>query len=226
MPRSRGRKHKGKDRTRSEVPPTSNFSTARSEKLSFLERIRERMWFRGLRRTSGVLVILLGVIASVYGIWGPIWPTAPEFSLGAPSFSLALDVPFNVANKSALFDIRNLIIKCHVIFARLSVSHKFLQDVTIGIEGRPYDPNNPLARNNIKPGGVSSYVCPMIGGPIAGFGPTPQFPEDKLGTARIEFLSEYDSRLPWSTRVQASSGIFTLNPATNPPQWTQGVPLR
>jgi hypothetical protein len=226
MPRSRGRKQKGKNRTRTEVPSSSEVPTARSKTSSFLEQIRERWWFRSLRRIFGVLVILLGVIASIYGIWGPIWPTAPEFSPGAPSFSLALDVPFNVANKSSLFEIRNLTIECHVIFARLSVSHKSLRNVTIGIEGRPYDSKQPLTRNNIKAGGVSSYVCPMSGGPIAGFGPTPEFPDDKLETATIEFLSEYDVRLPWRGRAQTSSGVFTLNPKTNPPQWTQGVPLR
>ena len=226
MPRSRGRKYKRKDRARSEVPPSSAVSAARSPKLSFLENIRDRWWFRALRRSFGVVVLILGVIASIYGIWGPVWPTAPEFSPGAPSSSLALDVPFNVANKSSLFAIGNLTIKCHVIFARLTVSHKILRNVTIGIESRPYDPKQPLARNNIKPGGISSYVCPITGGPIAGFGPTPEFPDDKLETATIEFFSEYDSRLPWGARVQASSEVFTLNPATNPPQWTRGVPLR
>src|SRR5580693_3909446 len=119
MPKSRGRKHKRKDHTRSEVRLSSDVSVAKSEKPSLLERIRGKWWFRVPRRLFGVLVLLLGVMASVYGIWGPVWPTAPEFSPGAPSFSLPLDVPFNVANKSSLFEIGNLTIKCHVIFARL-----------------------------------------------------------------------------------------------------------
>jgi hypothetical protein len=225
MPRSRGRKQKQGDRVRLPLRQPSDALVAVTHS-SPLEQIRNTWWFRALQGLFGSIIVVLGLVASVYGIWGPIWPTAPEFSPGSPSFSFPLDVPFVVTDKSILFSIENFTIKCHVIFARLSTSQKALRDVTIGIEGRPYNPKQPLALNNLNASRSSSYVCPVSGGPVGGFGPTPKFPEDKLETATIEFISEYDSRWPWGGRTQSSSGLFTLNVRTTPPQWTQGVPLQ
>ena len=55
---------------------------------------------------------LLAVVVAIYTFWGPPWPTEPWFDPGFPSFGLPLDVPFSVANKSAIFPISDLTILC------------------------------------------------------------------------------------------------------------------
>jgi hypothetical protein len=198
----------------------------KSSRSASLQMRKHEKLIRVGKRVASWLIGSLAVAASIVGIWGPPWPTSPEFSPGAPSFALSLDVPFVVTNRSTIFGIHNLTIECHVISAHLKPSEKSLQNATIGIESNPYDPQHPLARNNVEANSASSYACPMTGGPIGGFGPTPEFPNDKLSEATIDFLTEYDSRWPWGGRTQSTSGVFTLNIRTNPPQWTQGVPLR
>jgi hypothetical protein len=51
-------------------------------------------------------------VVAIYTFWGPPWPTEPSFDPGFPSFGLPLDVPFSVANKSAIFPISDLTILC------------------------------------------------------------------------------------------------------------------
>jgi hypothetical protein len=43
---------------------------------------------------------------------------------------------------------------------------------------------------------------------------------DKIVRAKIDFISQYDSRWPWGGRSKSESDVFTLN--TSPPQWLVG----
>jgi hypothetical protein len=63
-------------------------------------------------RSFGSFIVgpLLAVVVAIYTFWGPPWPTEPSFDPGFPSFGLPLDVPFSVANKSAIFPISDLTI--------------------------------------------------------------------------------------------------------------------
>jgi hypothetical protein len=43
---------------------------------------------------------------------------------------------------------------------------------------------------------------------------------DKIVRAKIDFISQYDSRWPWGGRSKSESDVFTLN--TSPPKWLVG----
>lgn len=62
-----------------------------------------------------------GFVAAVYQIWGgPPWPVAPTFVPGFPSSGFALETPFTVTNKSALFPLKHLQIACRLDHVRTS----------------------------------------------------------------------------------------------------------
>jgi hypothetical protein len=73
------------------------------------------------------LVGLLAVVGSVYGIWGPPWPTAPEIHPRDTSNGSSLILPFNVQNKSVLFPITDAQMTCGVgwLFVKDARGNKF-----------------------------------------------------------------------------------------------------
>jgi hypothetical protein len=160
----------------------------------------------------GILFVvgLAGLIASVVQIWGPFWPIEPAFAPGMPSSGFALDIPFTVSNKSALFSIKRLNINCG------------LHSVTTANGGRFENFGvSALGGQAIAPAESRPYSCPLTT-MILGLS------NEKITEGVIEFSSEYDSPWPWpwNKRKRSSSGLFTLNTKTIPPQWMSGVPLQ
>jgi hypothetical protein len=181
-------------------------------------RMHRRLWL-GTKVTVGFFVGLIGLVGSIYGMWGPPWPTEPEFALASPSFGSSFDVPFSVLNKSALFALDNLSISC--VLLRLRAGGPGAQVSTA--EGLSFDQAPKiLARgtNLIPAGGSRPYVCPLRGFVRVG----DKDAADVVQEAQIGFLMEYDARL-WRGRKQTREGPFTLETKTIPPQWVKGAPL-
>lgn len=190
----------GKSKRKEQTPqqPRSKLEKTRSTHRTILKMAE---WI------LGPPAALFGVIAGIYSVWGPIWPTEPAFAVTRASSASAWDVPFLVTNSSALFPIKDLEIEC-VLVSAVTKNQNTFEDAGFGI----------LARSVLAPGETRPYTCPL--NRLFRLGP-----DDPPVAAKIKFVTEYASRLPWKTHTQATSGIFTLNAKTSSPQWMQGEPL-
>jgi hypothetical protein len=165
---------------------------------------------RFLRIAEWVLGPILAVVAAVYTFWGPPWPMVPVFSPGFPSAGFALNVPFTITNRSALFPLKHMQILCGIYNVELS-NKLIVQGFAITASGSEGSTLEPLAS--------ASYTCAFtkaIGLPK----------EVSVIAATINFITKYDSRWPFGHRSESESDQFTLNTQTTPPQWTAGKPLR
>jgi hypothetical protein len=188
--------------------PAINISTApHQQSISKLQKHR-----RFLRTVEWVLGLPLAVIVAVYTIFGPPWPTEPSFVPLSPSFWSPFDIPYTVTNKSILFRVSAISITCKIASART-----LLGDIIYNIDVRSTE------INNLQPGQTSSYTC-LLNKIIKLSRPHPY--ETKFVQAEISFASEYDSPWPFRRRIKVASNPFTLNSATEPPLWVQGVPLK
>jgi len=164
------------------------------------------------RRFLGIMKWIFGTSIALfglfYGIFGPPWPTTPEFSPGLPSSGSPLDVPFIVTNHSALFKVIGLSISC-----RMNSGHTLHGKVFNGVTTISASDGNTL-----RPAETRSYTCQFNRVITTTKG-------DHFVRAELQFLTEYDSPWPLRPRKHGSSDIFTLNTATSPAQWTPGKPL-
>lgn len=165
--------------------------------------------FRQLLKIMGLIFgSPVALLSLIYAIAGPPWPTEPIFSPGFPSSGFPLDAPFIVTNKSVLFRISNLGIKCHLISARMDNINVTNVVVSTNIKNR-------LNVHETRP-----YTCPFRSFfPIANI-------NGRFSEAEINFTSEYDSPWPWVGRTHSFSSLFSLDQNTNPPQWVQGLPMQ
>ena len=175
---------------------------------------RSSIALKWAKRIGGFIVgPLLAIVAFVYAVWGPVWPTAPTFDPGFPSFSSPLDVPFNITNKSAIFPISELTILCGLEYFE---GKNQLGGPTIL---REVGTSQIVTGQSLRPLQTRSYVCSLK-----------RFirfvPEPRVEKATIGFVSTYNSWWPWGERSKSISDTFTLNAATVPPQWTRGAPLQ
>src|ERR1043165_5852226 len=111
-----------------------------------------RYWWSGAKAVVAVFVGILGLLATFVTLVGPVWPTGPDFSPGVPSSSSPWDIPFVVANKSALFPIRKLTITCYVISALTDTGIEFDEDKTM---------NSTEEIQTIAPLTQRPYECPF-----------------------------------------------------------------
>jgi hypothetical protein len=154
----------------------------------------------------------LAVLAFVYGIWGPPWPTEPIFAPGAPSFGSPFAVPFNITNKSALFDMNNLSISCGLA-SRIQGEPPTGGTVGFGQPGKPIFGSIAGASSRLKAGETRSYTCAAAALRID-VGPNP-----KILFAEMTFESQYDSPWRWGDKKIVRSPTLFLDMATIPPQW-------
>jgi hypothetical protein len=114
MSKLRKQAKRAKNRTDSKKQQRLNKATPAPHPTSLLQRTRHKWWFSALEWALGSAVGALAIVASISGIWGPIWPTDPEIhsrdALNGSSFIL----PFTVKNKSILFDIVDAEFTCGV----------------------------------------------------------------------------------------------------------------
>ena len=139
-------------------------------------------------RPSPELVV---IVATIIGIWGPLWPTAPTFYPETPSAELPLELSFKVKNRSALFPLRNLQIVCMLVSARSQTNKSFAETgVTL---------SQPVV--DLAPGQSEPYSCPLHVAVDLREG-------DKIVRAKIDFISQYDLRWPWGGRSKSEFGGF------------------
>jgi hypothetical protein len=219
-PRVKKTSHKGKrtaDTLPSSQPPlepqrqqnrVDSAQWRRALKAALAIRRRGRLW-RAAKWGIAVVVAVIGLIASIVGIWGLPWPTKPAFAPGLPSLGSSLDVPFSVTNKSAFFSLNNLQILCGIISIQTSLGPHGFKDFSVTVNGT----------NELKPLETRSYTCP--------FNQVFKLSSDtKISEAQIQFASSYDRRYPKEENDKVQSEIFILNTKTIPPQWTIGVPMK
>ena len=197
---------------RSKPTATRVLNTTPSSRPSQTKLAKDRRIYPVIRRLVVFLVGVLGLIATICGIWGPIWPTRPVFFPGFPSNASPFDVPFNVINKSIIFDLKNLSVSCKLISIRLE------SETDGSVVERRSGVISARGVGNIVAAQSRSYSCPVNRGVIRVENP-------RVARAQIAFLSEYDSPWPLMPKVRTESEVFTLSTATNPPQWTTGTPL-
>ena len=184
---------------------------------------QDRWWYRFTKWL--VLTVIIGgicLVASIYQLFGgPPWPTEPTFTPQAPSAASPFNNPFDVANKSGLADIRDLRIKCRMVFvraSRLTVTRFFPGKLIFDARG-----TNPV----LEAGSTRQFTCPFgeyLEG--IGFGASAL---DYASEARIALFAEYSQPRWWppaifSPKRTTVEVFFTLDTKTTPPRWTD--PLR
>lgn len=223
MSRSRGRKQKGKGQSGSAKPRQSNTAPLAARRPSLLERLRHKYWFRIAEWTLGLVVLVLGAIASVYQITGgPPWPADPVFSAEVASNASPFDNPFDVTNRSGLVDIRDLSIHCEILrlkSKRITVEEGYHGKLLFGSRGP-----NPI----LLSGQTSPFTCPFREAMDAvGFGANSL--DDPI-EAQIRLIGAYATPWWWHgfwfNPDRATPALFTLNVKTIPPRWVLGAPLK
>jgi hypothetical protein len=183
-------------------------------------RMRDRLRLAA-KVIPGFLVTLIGLIASIYGIWGAPWPTKPRFSPGLPSFGSSFDIPFIVTNKSAFFALSNLTVTCVLLRFRAEGANGAQVRVADGLTFDTAPKILASGANRIESTESRPYTCPLRGLMRVDNADA----ADAISEAQIGFISEYDSPLWWGQQ-QAKDGPFTLITTTVPRQWERGAPLK
>jgi hypothetical protein len=165
---------------------------------------RSRARALGKRIAWGIAAFVVAV-AAIIALVGPLWPVAPAFIPAQPSADSPLELSFTVKNRSALFALKHIQIVCMLVTARTQSNRTFSETgVTI-----------PTPVSDLSPGQSATYSCPLNVAVDLREG-------DKIVRAKIDFISQYESRWPWGGRTRTESEAFTLNAASSPPQWLPG----
>jgi hypothetical protein len=184
------------------------------QRQSWLQLIRTHPYWTAVSGFLTFAGLLFGIVSGLPAIFGgPPWPTAPVFSPGSPSFGAALDVPFKVDNRSVVFWITGLRIRCKV--------EGKVPDQP-GMTNTTFGPNFVGANgtNAIAPNSSAPFTCPMRHSFVIGRDVT-----DIIRHSRVTFISEYDGHLSFG-RASFEDGPFTWNTDTVPPHWERGLPLK
>jgi hypothetical protein len=171
-------------------------------------RMHQRL-LTAVQVVAGLTVALVGLVGSIYGIWGPPWPTVPSFSVGSASGGSAFDVPFIASNKSIFFEIQDLDVTCADINI-FTTTHSHFSFGGV----RVVQPPGTLDASASRP-----YVCPFN----RVINLTTNFPTKIC----LDIKGTFSWRLPFafSYRSSFSSGVFFWYNQTSPPQWLQGIPF-
>jgi len=158
--------------------------------------------------TISVFAVIFGIIVGVKDLFGPQWPTEPDFSLDVPyTTGDPFDVPFSIGNRSGLFDIRKLTVACELVDVR-TTDHYAFQGISVVSNA-----NNLLAAFDTRP-----YTCPFHNS-ILGNHP--------VCCAVIRLIAAYQDPefYPWSVPKKTYSKIYTLDRKTSPMRWIPGDPI-
>jgi hypothetical protein len=158
---------------------------------------------------GAAVAVPIGVVTLV----GPFWPTQPVFSPQPPAASpSAFDIRFNVENRSALFPIDELRIRCILREVTVVAEHS---NLAIGTFVPPAS-----GPNSIGSATTGVYKCPLkdlvrVGDKDWG---------EVLKEAELSFEATY-RQWPFGHRTR-NSEKFTLDSAASPPRWIKGKTLR
>jgi hypothetical protein len=204
MGKKSGKKKKAKASATAAPKQSTQQPAVQQSPLSVLIRCLRWCWHWIWRLLAGA-IFLAGLAATIAALWGPIWPTAPVFLPGLPSSGEPFDIPFTVKNNSVLFPIKNLTLRCHVVFARTDRNNRDI-DSTFAVNDRTL-----LDTNESRP-----FICPLTR-VLGNFG--------LMIEGRIYFSAEYESPWPFSDGKYMDSEVFTLNSKSIPPRWDIGTPI-
>ena len=173
------------------APPTCR-TTAHTTK-------RPRLWW--FLKTVGIFAIgyVLGGVANVEQIWGPLFPD-PEIH---PQ-SAQVDQPFGIAlslhNQSRVFAMKIIDISCAV--------DKVIAEGNVTFSGSAV--HNPVSTSSIEPQSTAQYWCPFSN----------LIRTNPIKFADIQLTIKF--RNVWRTRT-IKSDHFLWNQFTK--QWSEGTPL-
>lgn len=154
-------------------------------------------------------LLILSIASNIVTVLGPVWPTAPIFSPSYPSAASPFEVPFSIENKSSLFPLNNIRIRCVIKDVVSGIGHNRVSDVTLTHE---------IQGQSIKPSSSNIYTCP--------FNHFISMPNDFIAYAKIQFEYRYDTIYPFYLKShEESTGVFWLNTKVVPPRWEQNEPL-
>jgi hypothetical protein len=173
---------------------------------------------RFLKLVEWILGPPLALLGFVYAVWGPPWPMQPVFEAGAPSFGYAFAVPFKVSNKSGLFGLNNLHIRCGLV-AQVRGEPPGGGTINFGSPGHPTFMDVQGQNGHLAAGDTASYTCPFAMLRISAG------PNSTIRFAEMLFEREYDSPWPWGGRKIVRSPTSVLDLSTVPPQW-KPAPLK
>ena|GEM_PF-4860984 len=219
MSNRRNKKRKGqKVIAGSKKPPANTEPKAAGlpPRQSLLQLIRSHPYWLVTSSVVAFVALSIGVISGLSDILGgPLWPTPPTFSPGLPSSGSPLAVPFDVTNKSSLFDIQNLKIDCGLIGR---IENDVGGVIVFGKGDRPAFITISDAFNWLPAGATRSYTCPfaapwMING----------MTHPKIQFLQMTLRSNFDPH--WWVKGPIDA-IFALDTLTSPPQWKGGSPLK
>lgn len=229
MPKSRGRKiRKKSDAHTSPARPLkaqlNQPKQGTGEKQIIGEKLREVApappasekskgipWLRILNWIFGTLVAgVLGLLASVYGLSGePPWPTSPQIEPGAPAYSLAFSIPFEVRNPSSWFSMHRAILECEIADLKTSSGR------TIPVLNTQIASSQDTA---IEPLGSRPFEClfPVL------------TPGETVVGAKLSMMAQWHiARFSWRVPSwEPMIGPFNWRSDLNPPRWIKGEPLR
>jgi|ERR1700735_575315 len=167
--------------------------------------IHQRLW-RATRWAVGTALAALGLVATLSEILGgPLWPVSPDFQAGYPSAESPFSIPFTVKNKSGVFSMNKMEIRC----------------------GIDIETNVGSFFRNFSIGSLETSELPALQSrpDKCKFDKAFRFdPPQSIRRARISFVGQYETIWPWGT-FKFDSGEFNLDTTTSPAQWTHGKPL-
>jgi hypothetical protein len=159
---------------------------------------------KALLLVRGLLVFVLGVvglIASVDTMWGPIWPTGLDLEPSPPDFSQPFSSPMVVTNRSVVFPMVDVIFDCRMPKVEdrngntFDGAHTWTGKISI-----------------VKAGESTTFKCNWPVNDVSSIVSAKETIESR-GTIRFLF---------WRRRIKQSHGPFRWDTTVNPPRWYKG----
>jgi hypothetical protein len=158
------------------------------------------------------MVIAVGLLAGAYQLGGgPPWPTSPKIDPGAPAYSPAFSIPFEVRNPSSLFYMHRTIFECEM------ENIKTNQGRVISVL------NTQIASTR------DTAIAPKAARPFTCLFPLTLAPGEAIVAARLSIMAQWHSEIPllgwWVPSWEPTIGPFYWHNDLNPPRWIRGEPL-
>lgn len=189
------KKPKPKQKRSTQAPPQKPIELPEPKRLHLFTRVKWAAIF-----VAGVL----GLVASIVAIWGPVWPTKPSIDVGPPSSEGPFSVSFQVTNASVLFPLQHLTLLCGIYYIHTDHHQSMEGGFSLTAGGD----------NTLPPGESRPYKCESI----LNFGGA------RIIGERITIRGTYD--LPVFGHFKFESAAFNWDSNSNPPRWVRGDPLK
>jgi hypothetical protein len=204
-------------RTSNHVPPDAQDPAKPSTLPSFDWARQSLVLFGGAKWLGKLALAILGAVGTLSALLGgPLWPTNPEFSVPAPFSITPFQVPFLVRNKSGVFTLRNLNIRCFlddVYFAGEPVERMHISGGMYVTDGL----NISTGQDFLGPARDGFFTCPFEGV----FGSR----RIEITSAKIHFDYQFDLT-PFGGHRSGASDICRLSSFPEPRHWMCSPNLR